>query len=377
MLEPAMLYRSRVRTKYLSVIAALFIGFLAGCHRDDQIKSYSVSNDKAAPAPAKAAPAMSMNDPNAQAVPVNAAPIKWTTPAAWQELAPNMVRIGNFVVPGPGTKHAEVTILSFPGDVGGELANVNRWRGEVGFLSDITEAQITSQPATVDGSTGKLYDIVGPAGRTIVAVILRDGASWFIKLRGDNDVVASAQSTFNEFLKSIRFGGPGKTQMVSAPMTVPTSAAPAVMEAAPIPSTAKLPNMAAPANWSETPAGNMVVRSFSISGEAGQKAAVSISVFGGTTGGTLANVNRWRGQLSLPPIADADLAANTKNFDVLGGQATVVDFTGNDISGQPVRLVAAIVARGQDSWFYKLTGDNSLVEREKPAFVKFVQTVQY
>ena len=33
-------------------------------------------------------------------IPVNAAPIRWTVPEGWQELAPNSIRIGNFVVTG-------------------------------------------------------------------------------------------------------------------------------------------------------------------------------------------------------------------------------------------------------------------------------------
>ena len=121
----------------------------------------------------------------------------------------------------------------------------------------------------------------------------------------------------------------------------------------------------------------MVQKSFSVSGDAAQKASVSISVLDGIGGGTLANVNRWRGQLSLPPITDADLPADTKSVDVLGGQATVVDFTGTDKTGQPSRLIAAIVPHGQSTWFYKLMGDGTVVEREKPGFIKFVQTVQY
>jgi hypothetical protein len=121
----------------------------------------------------------------------------------------------------------------------------------------------------------------------------------------------------------------------------------------------------------------MVQKSFAVSGDASQKASVSISVLDGIGGGTLANVNRWRGQLNLPMIAETDLPADAKAVDVMGGQATVVDFTGTDKSGQTSRMIAAIVPHGQSTWFYKLMGDAGVVEHEKPRFLKFVQTVQY
>jgi hypothetical protein len=363
-----MFFPNLVKTKFLSILAALGTGLLSGCHRDEQIQSYSAPKDSPAQAPSQTAPAPSMADAAAPPVPVNAAPVHWTTPASWREIAPTSIRIGNFVIPATGDKKAEVSITSFPGDVGGPLANVNRWRQENG-LGEIADSALLSQPVTVDSSEGNLYDIAGPSQRTVVAVIPRDGASWFFKLRGDPDTVAGAQPALLEFLKSVHFGGAAAAQPATDAPAIPGMAAPG----APSPA----PQWAVPPNWTETPPGSMVVKSFSISGDAGQKAIVSISVFGGGAGGTLANVNRWRAQLSLPPILEAALPAATQSVDVLGGRATLVDFTGADKSAQPSRLVAAMVPHGEQTWFYKLMGDGSVVEREKTAFVRFVQTVQY
>jgi len=92
----------------------------------------------------------------------------------------------------------------------------------------------------------------------------------------------------------------------------------------------------------------------------------------------LSNVNRWRGQIGLGPVDESDLAKLTMSMDVTGGQATLVDLTGTDPqNGQPTRLVAAIVPMGDQTWFYKLIGDEKVVSREKDAFTKFVQTARY
>jgi hypothetical protein len=310
-----------------------------------------------------------MTDAGAPPVIVNSAPIHWTTPAAWREAAPTSVRIGNFVVPGAGDKKAEVSITSFPGEVGGALANVNRWRQE-NSLGEIAESDLVSQPATVDSVDGKLYDIAGASARTVVAVIPREGASWFFKMRGDPETVAGAKPAFLEFLKTVHFGGAAAAQPAPGPSPIPDMAA-----AGSGPDSA--PKWDVPSNWTEAPAGPMVVRSFSISGDAGQKAAVSISVFGGGAGGIPANVNRWRGQINLPPMEESALPAATEPLEVGGVKATLVDFTGTDKAGQPSRLVAAIVAHGDETWFYKLTGDGPVVGREKAGFVKFIQSVRY
>ena len=130
-----------------------------------------------------------------------------------------------------------------------------------------------------------------------------------------------------------------------------------------------------PTNWTAGPSSVMVVKSFSITGSAGQSAKVAISAFPGDVGGSFANVNRWRAQTGLPPIEESALAANTQSIAVAGGTATLVDLANPD-GGHP-RLVAAIVPHGTNTWFFKLTGDASLVGQEKASFIKFVQTVVY
>src|SRR5205823_6348878 len=104
-----------------------------------------------------------------------------------------------------------------------------------------------------------------------------------------------------------------------------------------------------------------------------------ISAFPGDVGGTFGNVNRWRGQMGLPPITKDELPQSTTTVDVEnGGKGTAVDLKGTDAkTGNPARLVACAVPHGDSTWFYKLLGDESTVAHEKEAFIKFVQTVRY
>jgi hypothetical protein len=337
------------------------------CLADDQIQVYTVPKEHAA-------------------IPLSAAPISWTTPAGWEEKPANSFRIGSFAIQGENGGKAEVAITSFPGSVGTELSNVNRWRGELA-LAPVEEKDVASEPVSVDSIPGKLYDITGASARTVVAVVPRNGSSWFIKLHGETATVAAAKPTFEEFLKSIRFGGNGG--QAPAVAVAPDTADPHAglgLQGIPNPhgdlttvdASPDAPKWNAPPQWVETGPRTMVYNSFSVPGDAGAKAEVTISFLKGGGGGFLANANRWRDQIGLGPIESDQLDGLAETLAISDGKATLVDFMGTDTkTGQPARLVAAIVPHGGNTWFYKLMGNGKVVGGQKDNFVQFVKNVQY
>jgi hypothetical protein len=52
---------------------------------------------------------------------------EWTVPEGWQETPPTQMLISRFEV-NADDGQVEITVSAFPGDVGGTVANVNRWR---------------------------------------------------------------------------------------------------------------------------------------------------------------------------------------------------------------------------------------------------------
>ena len=114
----------------------------------------------------------------------------------------------------------------------------------------------------------------------------------------------------------------------------------------------------------------MRLATFAVPGPAGAAADMSISTLAAAGGGVLANVNRWRGQLGLTAWADADLETNAKRVEVDGNPGVVVDFAGDkSVQGEArkTRILGAIVPRGGQTWFYKLTGDDAVVAGEPDA----------
>ena len=129
----------------------------------------------------------------------------------------------------------------------------------------------------------------------------------------------------------------------------------------------------APATWTAKPAGAMRKGSYTVKGDEGE-ADFAITAFPGDVGGDLANLNRWRGQLSLPALNQSDFAAATEHVDHNGLHMTVVDILGT--GDKPQRILGAMIPHGGATWFFKLMGPSALVAREKPAFTAFLATIK-
>ena len=175
-----------------------------------------------------------------------------------------------------------------------------------------------------------------------------------------------------------------KEKDVELPVTVATAAAgsnvpataPAGMTATPV-AAAGGPGLVwtAPASWSPKPLGAMRKGSYTITGDAGATADLSITAFPGAVGGEFANVNRWRNQLSLPPVAEGDLAASVTRLSENGLTFTLVDLVSTDATNAQ-HLLGAMAPYEGGMWFFKLTGPDALVAATKPAFLEFLKTVK-
>ena len=100
---------------------------------------------------------------------------------------------------------------------------------------------------------------------------------------------------------------------------------------------------------------------------------MSLSVLPGDGGGLLGNVNRWRKQLGLEPLAEQDLAEAVRPVEALGPEARLVDINGSSprFPGE-TRLVGVIVPRKELTWFYKLMGSAPVVDGAKAEFLDYL-----
>lgn len=128
-----------------------------------------------------------------------------------------------------------------------------------------------------------------------------DGQAWFFKVAGPKDAVAGIEPEFREVMKSVQFSG----------MTA---------------------QWKTPENWIERPGDNPLrYATLNIPGDVPLELTISHLPYDeGESAGQFAfkNVNRWRGQLSLPPLDVVGIEQEIERFTVDGKQAALVNLVG-------------------------------------------------
>ena len=327
-------------------IAFAAIAGFTGCQRE-QVTSYQIpKEDYSVKVPSMAGPS---SDPHTQARPQ----LKWTAPEGWTE-RPGQMGVVGFRINSGEDKFADVRVIPLRAGPEIEKRSVNIWREELG-LSELPLDQIEGEEFEMPGAHTHLYDMTSEepkvAGkfkaRTTGAAVEKDGTLWFVKMIGEESVVASQQEQFRQFLKSLRFEAPSAGEASSGGADV---------------------DWKTPEGWTKEKAGQMVLAAYKASKD-GKSADITVSSFAGATGGVFANVNRWRGQVGAAPITEADLPRETKQIDLANGtKATVVDVKATR------RLYGLIVPRGEKTWFYKMVGDSEVVEEQIAKLNEFAAT---
>jgi hypothetical protein len=195
-----------------SAVAAATL-LLAACG-DEQVAAYRVPKEKDQEVPAaanagsraEAAPGAAMADTPVPAA--SGADLIWEAPPAWKAMPAGAMRKASYAVPGGGAE-TELSITAFPGDVGGELANVNRWRGQVG-LAPLGAGELDSAVSRFEAN-GLRFTIVelfptgDPGAKAIVgAIVPFGGSTWFFKLTGPAAPVKASGPAFTEFLRTVK-----------------------------------------------------------------------------------------------------------------------------------------------------------------------------
>jgi len=385
--------KANYSNRILPLAASALLLAAVGCNRDS-VKVYHVeSNDTVTPVlPAPqaqgAAPSMGMpaTMPDGLPVPDNSGlpKLKYTLPAGWTEKALTQMRVASFSVADSG-KQADISVIPLGGTAGGDFANVNRWRGQVGQQPlNEAESQKMAEKVEIAGQPADLYDVAGTSPGSgdperIIGVILhREDTAWFFKMTGEASLVEAQKPAFITFLKSFEFGAPAASPAIDMshlpPSHPPIGGMNAATAAAPA---GDKPTWTVPAGWQEGPLAQFLIAKYIIAGTGDAKAEVNVSSLAGDGGGLAPNINRWRAQLGLAPATEADLA-KLATIDASGAKATVVEFSGtNPRTSKPASLVGVVLPLGGQTWFYKLMGDAEIVAQQKDALVTFVQSAKY
>jgi hypothetical protein len=144
------------------------------------------------------------------------------------------------------------------------------------------------------------------ASRTLGAIIPRGDEAWFFKLMGPDSATASQAASFEGLIKSLRFSTEASGE----------------------------PQWTLPSGWTQQPEPGNAMRfatlTIDVEGEKLECTVSKLPFSQPLDEYLLANINRWRGQIRLPPLAVADLPQQTKTVKLTDGelQATVVNMLG-------------------------------------------------
>jgi hypothetical protein len=141
---------------------------------------------------------------------VDAPTLKYAMPEGWTALAPSGMRLVNLQV----SPLTQCYLIELPGEAGGLLDNLNRWRTEVG-LEEFDEVAMATLPAiTMFGRDVYLLEVSGDyqgmggegaPDQTVLGVCRIDAtSSFFVKMVGPSQDVAAHKERFVNFVTSLQ-----------------------------------------------------------------------------------------------------------------------------------------------------------------------------
>jgi hypothetical protein len=352
-------------------LSGAFVLMTSACDRgDEQIKVYRVSKaplEGSAPQQQEAMP----TNTAVPRMPVGLSPAAAntvTTPPNWEPQPLSQMRQASFLVKGDKRAIADISFVSLGAAAGNVLDNVNRWLDQLG-QPPITEQKLGEIAQRLRTSLGDVVvvDLAGLPksddstrdGRIIAAMVTTSSSTLFFKMRGNAELTEAQKGDFIKWVAGVceaqtESRSPQLAVMASQDRTVPQI------------------KWKPPESWGEEPPSSMRYASFTASAENGDKVDISVVTFPGEGGSDADNINRWRGQIGLPPI---DESAATSQLTPLKTAETT--FSTIDIAGAKARTIAAWTRHEGRAWFFKATGPTAAVEKEKPSFVNFIESVQF
>lgn len=385
--------------KALHVYLGLLILATTACKQNREIKVYRIAKESASGSqqtpsgdphaqvpgmmPGGAMPAGPAGDPHAglsaeqmAAVGASSGPqITDTPPAHWKKMPPTSMRQASYLVEGEGGASVDISLVILRGAAGGTLSNINRWRDQLG-QPPIDEAALKQSSETLQTPVGEAVavEIEGLApgadaakdGRLVGVIANKDADAWFYKMRGNPTLTAAEKGNFIKWVLSVK-------PAVPTPVTPPVVPPVASPQPPPVATGDGSLTWTAPVGWNQAPtSSSMRYATFSLVAADGAKGEMAVTHFPGDVGGDLENVNRWRQQVSLPPVDQAGMKALVTQITAGPKNISLIDIT-----GAQSRLVAGWTRHGTETWFFKFTGPDALVGAEKAKFTAFLESVRF
>lgn len=306
-------------------------------------------------------------------------------PDHWEAQPLTQFRAASFRPTGDRRDLVDVSVSVLADTGGDDLSNVNRWRQQLDLPPlDAASGQLERDRRMVPSEVGELalYDYTsernlfrGESPMRLAVAIYRDAdasQSWFLRISGHAEAVEEEWEPFLAMVRSFAGGvEPASASASPAPATPPPPpASPGQMGGA------GGVRYQVPEGWEELPSDGIRVASFRTPGDF-EDGGIRANLFRlpNPAGNLLDNVNRWRAELGLEPVAEAGLDAVVHPMTLRGRQVIFVDLTGESGDPRP-RILASVEDRGRQTWFLKMEGSAAGVQANLQSFIDFLSHLE-
>jgi hypothetical protein len=290
-------------------------------------------------------------------------------PATWTTGPPTKTRKESHMVRDDGGAVADISLVILPGSTGPLRDTVNQWRAQLD-APPLDQAGYNKIARILPTAAGEavVVDLIGIVdgadssfdGRIVAAVVARSQETWIFKMRGNAALVGAHKQAFLDWAAGVEPDD-------APPPDPPPFPAPALQ-----PSPGREPAWQLPAGWLAVPATPPHFACFSIPHSGNATGRISVILLAGDGGGPLANVNRYRSKLGLPPVSQQDLATATQTLWCGDTEMTLIDLTESRRC-----TIAAWTTRKDGTWLFELTAPEQAAAAQRPAFARFLASLRF
>ncbi len=312
----------------------------------------------------------------------------WETPEGWVERGATSMRIANFSP--AGHPDAECYLTMLPGGAGGLVANLNRWRSQMG-QPELDETQIGELPTRdflgmtatvveVQGTYSGMGDIPAKSDSGLLGLIaVRPEFCVFVKMVAPQDVVSAESDNFFAFCDSLRLSTSASPPPTPAGGQTSSATGSTTSEPGPGQEGAGTFRWTVPEGWARGGERSMRLATY-VASESGPGWECAITVLPGGAGGLGPNLNRWRQQMGNGPLSEAEIAALPR-VEVLGVPSALIRIQGDYTAmggghTADAMMIAIVCSLPRETVFIKMTGPAQEVAEQENSFVEFCQSFQ-
>ena len=289
--------------------------------------------------------------------------LPFDAPASWVRRPGTDIRILNFAIQDRDDAYCFLTAME--SGASNLLDQANRWRRQFGLdpidqetLDTYPTQSLFGAPAIRVECEGDFNDGLGGQPIQDAALVglmaFQKGTSVFVKMVGPKEVIDGEHENFDLFVTSIQVTSEGAEAQGTKPHL----------------------HHQAPNAWTLQAPRQMRDLGFDV----GQGGDLSLNLLPGEGGGVALNMNRWRKQLGLDPIAEEAILAG-ETIEVMGQKGYWVDLKGpytgmgTEVQFEDGRMLGAIVPLGEWTLFAKLVGPEGVVAPEESRLRDFLASL--